>query len=367
MATLGDYSDYTCEQPLCTFSTTGVCVKNFTPANKCPFLSNEHDLEDEDLEDDVEDGDEESALLNAHDIDDLKGGSPGDDEDKSTPVADSIYFASGEALLGSSIETITYAFPAKLILIIGGPDCGKTTLVSAVFESFQKRALGNFIFAGSYTQVGFELISYLAREASGKIDPDTERTKSAEFLYLHLSIRDKLLAHKAQHLLFTDVSGERFNLARDTQAEMDELTILKKADHIFYIVDGEALSNVKTRDTTKQDVIIFLKRAIKANLLTKDNQLIILINKFDRVIKNSAQQAVELFFTAQLKKLFPDIIADIITTVARPKRDSLSHQTHNLDVFLDLCTRNTKIDKENLVYYTSTTTNSREFSRLFSK
>lgn len=365
MATPGDYSDYTCEQPRCTYSTTGICVKNYTPANECPFLSYEHDLEDEDLEDDVEDG--ESNLLNAHDTDDLKGDSPGDDEEKSTPVADSIYFASGEALLGSSIETITYAFPTKLILIIGGPDCGKTTLVSAVFESFQKGPLGNFIFAGSHTQVGFETISYFAREASGRVDPETERTKSAEFLYLHLSIRDKLLAHKAQHLLFTDVSGERFNLARDAQAEMDELTILKKADHIFYMVDGEALSNVETRSTTKQDVIIFLKRAIKAHILTKDNQLIILINKFDRVIKNSAEQAIESFFTAQLKKLFPDIIADVITTVARPKRDSLSHRTQHLDVFLDLCTRTTKNDKENFVYQTSTATNLREFSRLFSK
>lgn len=369
MATSGDYSDYTCEQPRCTYNITGLCVKNHSPASACPFLSDEHDLEDEDLEDDVEDGneDEKSNLLNAHDTDDLKVDSPSDDEDESAPVADSIYFASGEALLDSSIETITYAFPAKLILIIGGPKCGKTTLVSSVFESFQKGPLGDFIFAGSHTQVGFELISYLAREASGRADPDTERTKSQEFLYLHLSIRDKALAHKAKHLLFTDVSGERFKLARDNQDWMNELTILKKADHIFYVVDGEALSNVETRNTTKQDVIIFLRRAIKAHLLTKDNQLTILINKFDRVIKNSAEQAVESFFTAQLKQSFPDIIADVITTVARPKRDSLSHRTQHLDVFLDLCTRTTKNNKKNIVYYTSTTTNSREFSRFFSK
>lgn len=369
MATSGDYSDYTCEQPRCTYGTTGICMRNYNPGSACPFLSHDHDLEDEDIEDDAEDEDADAAesdLLDAHDKDDLDEDGSDDEEDKPAPVADSVYFASGEAMPESGIETITYAFPTKLILIIGGPECGKTTLVSAIFESFQKGPLGDFIFAGSHTQVGFEAISYLAREASGRANPVTERTKSADFLHLHLSIRDRSLAHKAQHLLFTDVSGERFNLARDAQAEMNGLTILKKADHIFYMVDGESLSNIGTRDTTKHDVIIFLRRAIQANLLTKENKLVVLINKFDRVIKNSAEQAIDSFFTSPLKKLFPDIIADVITTVARPKRDSLNHRTQNLDTFLNLCTRNSKSDMENSVHHTPTSNTLREFSRLFS-
>lgn len=373
MATItSDYTHYTCsEYPICLYSTTGRCAKGHTLGSNCPFLTDDHDdLDDDDLEgDEAAVAAEARSLINVHDTDDLDDDNSENEVTGTTSDSDAIYFGSGKALPESNIERITYAFPTKLILIIGGPNCGKTTLVASIFDSFQEGPLGKFIFAGSQTQVGFEERCHTARlsSTSKRVNPETERTKSADFFYLHLAIRDKSLLHKAQHLLFTDVSGERFRNARDTDADMNQLIILKKADHIFYMVDGETLSNITTRSSTRGDVFTFLKRAIQANLLTKDNKLTILINKFDKVIKNSAEEKIKSFFINPLNEQFSEIIEDVLATVARPSRDSDSTKTQNLDAFLDLCTRNAEVDMEASSYDKPVISNPREFTLFFSK
>lgn len=370
MATItSDYTHYTCSEfPACTYSTTGKCARGHTTGTNCPFLTDDYDdLEDDDLEDDNAEATSEARnLLNIHDSDDLDEDNPGAE----TPdTSDTVYFTSGQALLESSVQSITYAFPTKLILVIGGPNCGKTTLVASIFDSFQEGPLGNFMFAGSYTQVGFEERCHTARlsSTSKRVNPETERTKSSEFSYLHLSIRDKALLKQTQHLLFTDVSGERFKSARDRDEDMNQLTILRKADHIFYMVDGEALSTIATRSPTRADIFAFLRRAIQSGLLTNKNKLNIIINKYDKVIKNSAEESINSFFITPLKEQFSEVISDVITTVARPSRDSGSTETKNLDVFLDLCTRSTIANPEVSVYDKPVTSVIREFTLFFSK
>jgi len=370
MATLAsDYTHYTCsEYSTCLYSTRGICAKGHTLGSNCPFLTDDHDdLEDDDLEGD--EAAEARSLINVHDTDDLDADNSENEVARLKSASDATYFGPGTALLESNIEIITYAFPTKLILIIGGPNCGKTTLIASIFDSFQEGPLGKFIFAGSQTQVGFEERCHAARlsSTSKRVNPDTERTKSAEFSYLHLAIRDKSLLNKAQHLLFTDVSGERFKNARDRDDDMNQLTILKKADHVFYMVDGEALSTIATRSVTRIDIFTFIKRAIQTGLLTKENKLIILINKFDKVIKNSAEESIKSFFINPLKEQFSEVIDEVLTTVARPSRDSGSSKTQNLDAFLNICTRNVETSTEVSSYDKPVVSNPREFTLFFSK
>ena len=355
---IDDYSHYTCElAPQCTISTTGICLKGYA-VSSCPNLTDEHDeLEDEDLEDEEDSKEKDSDLLNAHDTE--------DEEDESTKTADSIYFGSGEALPESLIQTITYAFPTKLILFIGGVGCGKTTLIAAIVEAFQKGPLGGFIFAGSRTQVGFEQRSHRARRGAGRVKPDTERTKSTDFLYLHLSIRDELAAGHVQHLLFTDVSGERFKSACETDEEMQSLTVLTRADRIFYVVDGEALSSLDDRFQERADVELFLERAIQNNLLSEENKLTILINKFDAVSSDEEEIELESFFTAPIREQFALVIAGVHVTVARPSEGRRITDTKNLDVLLQLSARNREYSNE--ASSQVVVDHPREFYRLFSE
>jgi energy-coupling factor transporter ATP-binding protein EcfA2 len=351
-----DYSHYTCDlAPQCTISTTGKCLKGF---EVCPHLNDDHDedLEDEeDSEDEDSEDEKNSDLLNAHDSE--------DEEDESTKTVDSTYFGSGEALPESLIQTITYAFPTKLILFIGGVGCGKTTLVAAIVEAFQKGPLGGFIFAGSRTQVGFEQRSHRARRGAGRVKPDTERTKSIDFFHLHLSIRDELAAGHVQHLLFTDVSGERFKSACETDTEMQSLTVLKRANRIFYVVDGEALNSLDDRFQERADVELFLERAIQNNLLSEENKLTILINKFDAVLSDEDEIELESFFTAPIREQFAAVIAGVHVTVARPSEGRRITDTKNLDILLQLSARNREHSSEASSH--SVVDHPREFYRLF--
>lgn len=367
-----DYSRYTCDLAQCTISKTGVCLKNHADS-MCPHLTDDHDeLEDEDLEEedsededsDDEDSDDEdnsdvdgSNLLNAHDTE--------EEDDGPTKIVDSIYFGPGEALPESLIQTITYAFPTKLILFIGGIGCGKTTLVSAISEAFQKGPLGGFIFAGSRTQVGFEQRSHLARRGAGRVKPLTERTKSVEFFHLHLSIRDESATGSIKHLLFTDVSGERFKSACETDEEMQSLTVMNRADRIFYVVDGEALNSLENRFQERADVELFLERAIQNNLLSEENKLTILINKFDALSSDEEEAELESFFTTPIREQFAAVIAGVHVTVARPSEGRRISDTLNLELLLQLSARSK--EHSSSVPSHIAVNHSREFYRLFSE
>lgn len=363
-----DYSHFTCElAPQCLVSTTGKCLKGYIVAT-CPHSTDDHDeLEDEDLEEDESEDEEDSKggdsdPLNAHDTDEEDAE---DEDNNSSKTHDSIYFGDGEALPESKIQTITYAFPTKLILFIGGVGCGKTTLVSAIAEAFQKGPLGDFIFAGSRTLVGFEQRSYLARRGADRVKPETERTKSMEFLHLHLSIRDKSATNSIQHLLFTDISGERFENACATDEEMHSLTVLKRADHIFCVVNGEALNSLNDRFKEQEFVESFLERAIKNNLLSEENKITILINKFDAVLSDEDEKELKEFFTDPLKERFAHVITGVHETVARPGRGRRITEPQNLDILLHLCARNSEYTSEAPSH--SAINYSREFYRLFSE
>jgi energy-coupling factor transporter ATP-binding protein EcfA2 len=363
-----DHSHFTCElAPQCLVSTTGKCLKGYV-ATTCPHSTDDHDeLEDEDLEEEESEDAEDSKggdsdPLNAHDTDEEDAE---DEANESSKTHDSIYFGDGEALPESKIQTITYAFPTKLILFIGGVGCGKTTLVSAIAEAFQKGPLGDFIFAGSRTLVGFEQRSHLARRGADRVKPETERTKSMEFLHLHLSIRDKSAKNSIKHLLFTDISGERFENACATDKEMQSLTVLKRADHIFYVVNGEALNSLNDRFKEQEFVESFLERAIKNNLLSEENKITVLINKFDAVLSDEDEKELKEFFTDPLKERFASIITGVHETVARPGQGRRITEPQNLDILLHLCVRNREYTSEapshSAVNYT------REFYRLFSE
>ena len=160
--------------------------------------------------------------------------------------ADFISIYSGDELLEEELTSISYKYRTRLILIMGEPNSGKTTLIASLFDLFQKGGYGGYIFAGSRTQLGFEKRCHLARLSSGRLIPDTERTRSNDFHFLHLAVKNEKAKSSIEHLLFADISGEQFRLARDYDEEMKRLNILNRADVIFCIADGALLVEKKT-------------------------------------------------------------------------------------------------------------------------
>jgi energy-coupling factor transporter ATP-binding protein EcfA2 len=129
----------------------------------------------------------------------------------------------GKELDDTSAARLQAARLTRLIVVAGPPGAGKTTLVTSLYELFQKKSVGGISFAGSSTLPAFERRCHISRTASERSQPDTERTPYGEVRYLHIRVGADDLRYNPLDLLFTDVSGESFERARDSISNVSNL------------------------------------------------------------------------------------------------------------------------------------------------
>ena len=90
-------------------------------------------------------------------------------------VPDLIRLPTGLELNEEQAEQLTAEKPPRLIVLAGAVDCGKTTLLSCVYEMFQGGPVDEKQFAGCHTLPAFERKCYLGRADSGNEEEDTGR------------------------------------------------------------------------------------------------------------------------------------------------------------------------------------------------
>jgi predicted GTPase len=195
----------------------------------------------------------------------------------------SVDLYTGREMGVNEMAPITNRFDAKWIVIVGDSDCGKTTLIASLFDLFQLGPFGNFIYGGSRTQVGFEIRCHDSRVNSGLEDPYTKKTNTREeFKFLHLFLKHKdFIEGEGSHLLLSDISGEKYKRARDNSSEMKNLNILKRADYILFMIDGEKLKDKITRQLALTHARAFINKALDENKIGAKSQLKIVVSKWD--------------------------------------------------------------------------------------
>jgi len=191
-----------------------------------------------------------------------------------------------------SASVVTCANSTQVIVLAGGIGSGKTTLLASIYEKFQKSPFAGYIFAGSLTLPAFERRCHLARIASERSQPDTERTKGMEDTLLHLRVRKQDLSYPSQDLLFTDLGGERFRLARDSTEECRRLEILLRADHFVLLMDGEKLAQVEDRLQARASSRSLLRSCLDAQMLGAHSYVDVLFTKWD-LVKCGLEEGVE--------------------------------------------------------------------------
>lgn len=280
-----------CSQEGCPYETDGVCLEGH--GENCPFLTNLI----------------ESTLI------------PQEDEEK--PVQEENtelhVLPSNDEITNADVERITYRYSTNLILLIGEPESGKSTLFASLFDRFQKGAFMDYFFAGTKTPLGFERKCHHARVISLNKVSKTERTKTKEFTFLHLAIRERNLLSDAKHLLFADVNGEKFQAARNDDDEMLSLKVFSNADHICFIVDGSHLVNPKLRQTAKSNLFKIIDRALQNGMISPDKGINIIITKIDMVATKEEQDSLESFFVTPLNTKYSAIIRKLIKVASRSK------------------------------------------------
>lgn len=317
---IAEIGAFKCNLPECSIQTTGKCV-NALDIEECPNKIGQINLI----------------------IEPDNGAEPSSEEEvnQASKVESTMRLAWGKKYEEGNLVDLTYRYPCTLILLIGEPSCGKSTLYAALFDSFQKGQCGEYLFAGSRTPIAFEEICHLAREKSKGRIPDTERTKSYEFIYYHLAARMSDLKNATKHLLFADVNGEKYQAAKLSDEEMLKLNIVRKADHIFFIADGALLCSNSKKHVVKNDVWTMLTRCFQNNMISENQRVNLIITKWDKVHSENKIKEIEEFFIAPTFLKFPDLIGSVLKIASRSLNNEIAPRT-GIDKFLSICMSNLK-------------------------
>jgi len=234
--------------------------------------------------------------------------------------------------------------PVRLIVLAGAADCGKTTLLSILYEMFQAGIVEKKQFAGCDTFPAFEKKCHLGRTDSGNKEEDTVRNTydGPHPEYLHLKLQDgpKALGHI--DFLFTDVSGEMFEHARNSTDECRKLTFLLRANHILVFLDCEKLFQPKKCWGMEKDAKSLIQSCLDSRMFDPDCFVTVVWAKYDFVeaAKGKEKSTAKAFMQQvenQFKSRFGPRIKNLKfhQTAARPNRSKNLQFGHGVNELLE--------------------------------
>src|ERR1700722_16629262 len=260
-----------CAREGCQVSSTEKCLEGFEPAITCPYLASAPVLGGEAV------ATESSAFVD---------------------------LPSGEGLTEVQASGVTRQGVTRVVVLAGPSGSGKTTILTSLFDSFLEAPFANLLFAGSRTLVGFESLCHDARVASGRSYPHTVHTRveALDFLHLRLAFPSAGLLGP-QNLLLSDISGERFKALRDSSDSVKAMPMLRRADHLCIVIDGEKLMDASERHSARSDARTLLRSLVESGMLRPDCRIEVVFAKWDVVITNTAQEALASFILDTRKAL----------------------------------------------------------------
>ena len=256
-----------CLQPECTFGEDSKCLEGLRDPLSCPHLVLSSDKESESL--------------------DVPENEPNDEE---YSIDDWLFVPEEYELDLASAARITSAYDARLIVVAGEPDAGKTTLISSLYEMFCRGPFASFQFAGSETLLAFERVCHLSRTSSGAEDPDTERTKGTHTRYFHLVLRELPHNQQDQHLLITDVSGEAYKRAINHSDDAKKLGFIRRADVFVLLLDGKRLALTEERQEVFRRGLLLLRTLNEVGILDRRSVVRLALSKCDLLLRQFVDQ-----------------------------------------------------------------------------
>jgi len=237
-------------------------------------------------------------------------------EDVDAPV---VTLPLGKELTSQETYSISAREPSIFVVLAGITGCGKTTLVTSLYQEFFQKIPQCYYFAGSQTLKAFEQRAYLTRISSKQKDPQMQRTASGSLdSILHLRVWDSSInVHK--NLLLTDFSGEDYdNVCADIISAKEDFNMVSKAKYIIMLLDGGNIANNKLKHKEIQKAVHILRTFSDANLLYPKICIIVAISKYDLVYeqyeKNPELKQFVEDIPEKIGRQIPKIMSRIIFT-----------------------------------------------------
>jgi hypothetical protein len=246
-------------------------------------------------------------------------------KETSPPESELIDLPSGGELSEQDAVAIERAVPTRLVVVAGPAGCGKTTLIISLYELFQWQHVSGYLFAGSRTLPGFERRCFDSRIASERDRAETRRTRYAddEAHYLHLAVARIADVRLRIDFLFTDLSGESFERARDSTTECQQLSFLRRTEHFIVLLDGEKFTEPAKRWAIIQEAQLLLRSCLDSGMLGKNTFIEVMMAKFDYFEVASDRSECDAAYTAMqndFRARFENRLGRLIfsETAARP-------------------------------------------------
>lgn len=269
-----------CLQDGCTYLTGGSCLEGFSTEEigKCPHFSLVI----------------ERPFPEAEKATTITTPQPSSLRDLETAEKLSLY--SGQALTLVEANALAAQHKVDVIVLAGPADSGKTTFCNSLYQQFLNGSFAGYLFAGSKTLLGFEQRCHLSRIDSMRLKSDTERTKTtAEDLLLHLSVQDTKFRHPPLHFLLSDLSGELFDAARQSNEAFLQIPLMRSAARLVILFDGEKLADLDRRLSAKQEVLTLLRTVVETGVLWPGASVDILFTKQDLVLRANSKGVAQAF------------------------------------------------------------------------
>lgn len=207
----------------------------------------------------------------------------------------------------------------KFIAFVGPVGVGKTTLISSIYDAFNKTHELPVLFGGSDTLYAFESLCHLARIPSRASKVETPRTSSSEGVqFYHLAVKNE--QNLRQDLFLSDRAGESYEEVSGDISLGNDLIELSNADLVLFLADSEKLSVNSSRHTTRLQTNTLIKSMVEAVPELKLSRCCLLLTKFDLVLGTEAEQLCRDEAERIIKHVSEKTSChiDILTIAARP-------------------------------------------------
>ncbi|MFS1947253.1 TRAFAC clade GTPase domain-containing protein [Vibrio lentus] len=286
-----------CTNPNCNYEIDGSCLDGLS-IDDCPSLADSLNL----------------ALISPEGIDSL------DKDSTETNLSDKKIQLFGQSPLTESAASSTMkSFPSKVISFVGPVSVGKTTLISSMYDIFNRTNKLNIQFGRSLSIYAFEKLCHHARVTSNGNTVSTPRTTSADGVtFYNISIVDA--SKTRQEIYLADRSGESYSEMLNDTSLVKQFSELERSDLICILVDASSLGNKATRHICRRHTLNLIK-TITSNIESPESiRVILLLTKFDLVEGTDAEELCNTEISSICRKVNQDcaIALDIIQLSARP-------------------------------------------------